>query len=247
MLNPLVTLRLRRLLVAALPFAMAGASLAQAPAAPRAASAPARKPDTAGPAWSALTPAQRQALAPLERDWPGIDAPRKSKWLEVSSRFATMPAEEQQRVQARMAEWARLTPAERGQARWSFLETQQLSREQKQQHWEAYQALPDEERKALAARARPSGPVSDAHRPAAAKASASPAAAASKPRVNPVAPTLVQAKPGATTTLMTKSAPPTAGPPPVQPRIAAGPGQVDSHTLLPKTGPQGVASAPRRP
>jgi hypothetical protein len=238
-LNSLVTRSMHRLLLVALPFAMAGACLAQtqaqtqaqAPAAPRPASAPARKADAAGPAWSALTAAQRPSLAPLE----------------VSSRFAKMPPDEQQRVQARMAEWARLTPAERGQARWSFLETQQLSREQKQQHWEAYQALPDEERKALAARARPTVQASGPSNPAAVKPTALPAPAASRPLVNPVAPTIVQAKPGATTTLMTKSAPSTAPPPSGQPRIAAKSDQVDSQTLLPKSGPQAVASAPRKP
>jgi hypothetical protein len=235
---------MRRLLLAALPFAISGASLAQAPAASRPASAPVRKVDAAGPAWSALTAAQRQALAPLERDWPTIDDAGKAKWLDVSSRFARMPPDEQKRVQARMAEWARLTPAERGRARWSYLETQQLSREQKQQRWDAYQALPDEERKALAARARPASQASGASTPAAAKPSAP---TASKPLVNPVAPTIVQAKPGATTTLMTKSAPSTAPPPAGQPRIAAKPGQVDSQTLLPKSGPQAVASAPRKP
>lgn len=58
----------------------------------------------------------------------------------------------------------------------------------------------------------------------------------------PVAPTMVQATPGATTTLVTR--PP--APPPHQqtglPKIAATPGFVDSKTLLPKRGPQGAAA-----
>ena len=46
-------------------------------------------------AWEALTPAQRQALAPLQRDWPSLDASRQSKWLEVAARFPRMSADEQ--------------------------------------------------------------------------------------------------------------------------------------------------------
>ena len=125
-------------------------TLAQAPAAKPAASA--AQLDAGEPAWRALTARQRQNLSPLERDWPGLSAASKAKWLEVSSRLPTMPADEQQRVQARMAEWARLTPAERGQARLSFQEKKALTPEQKQQRWEAYQALPDDHRRALAQR-----------------------------------------------------------------------------------------------
>ena len=69
-----------------------------------------------GPAWAALTPVQQQLLAPLGREWHQIDAARKQKWLEVASRFPTLPAEERARIQARMAEWARMSPAERGRA-----------------------------------------------------------------------------------------------------------------------------------
>jgi hypothetical protein len=188
-----------------------------------------------------------------------MDAARKAKWLEVSSRFATMPADERQRVQARMAEWARLTPAERGQARLTFQEKKDLTPEQKQQRWEAYQSLPDDHRRALADKAQPGD---DRKRstarpplPAAATTAAPPhdapgtrsgsPPAAAQPR--PVPPLMVQAKPGATTTLITNAAVPPAHQLPGQPRIAAKPGQVDNKTLLPKSGPQAAASTPRQP
>lgn len=224
-------------------------ALAQAPKA----AAPVVQAD--GPAWGALTAQQRSVLAPLQRDWASIDASRKAKWLEVAARFPSLPAAEQQRVQVRMAEWARLTPAERGRARLSFQETKQLSGEQKQQRWEAYQALPDEERKALAARAKPADDRARAPvRPATPLDVAQPKQTASAPRVaapaalvKPVAPTIVQAKPGATTTLMTKPVAPPAHQLPGQPKIAAKPGQVDRRTLLPQSGPQAAASATRVP
>lgn len=243
-------------LLAALGAVPAGA-LAQPAAVKPAASA--ALADAGGPAWRALTAPQRQNLAPLERDWPGLSAASKAKWLEVSSRFTTMPADERQRVQARMAEWARLTPAERGQARRSFQEKKALTSEQKQQRWEAYQALPDDHRRALAAKAQPvderkrstaapaassgaaasAAPADDAL----AKRSATPTSTPSRPLVKPVSPLIVQARPGATTTLINNPAVPPAHQLPGQPKIAAKPSQVDNKTLLPKSGPQASASA----
>ena len=231
-----------------------------------AASVPTALGPTAGPAWASLTPQQRTVLGPLERDWASIDAQRKAKWLEVAVRFPTMPAADQQRVQERMTEWARMTPAERGRARLSFQESKQFSPEHKQARWEAYQALPDAERKALANRLKPAderpthlprSPSSDGAG-GAALTTASPGSApakqfvaakplASAPSTKPVSPTVVQAKPGATTTLMTTPVEPPAHHRPGQPKIAADAGQVNRSTLLPQSGPQAAASSPRLP
>lgn len=253
-----MTRRLRTLYLIAAATAAAVVGGAPASAQGSAASAvTARAPVAAGPAWQALTAQQRTVLAPLERDWGMIDAPRKVKWLEVANRFAAMPAADQQRVQERMTEWARMTPTERGRARLSFQESKQLSPEQKQARWEAYQALPDEERKALAIRAKPVDErVHAAAAPKSAKESASAAATAKasaglKPAApaalaKPVAPTVVQAKPGATTTLMTTPVLPPTHHRPGEPKIAAQPGQVNPATLLPQSGPQAAASASAR-
>lgn len=238
--------------VAGLP----GQALSQAGTAKPAAAA--SQAEGVGPAWRTLTARQRQDLAPLERDWSGLDAARKAKWLELSSRLATMPADEHRRVQARMAEWARLTPAERGQARLSFQEKKDLTSEQKQQRWEAYQSLPDDHRRALADKAQPvdsrkrsavlaTAPASTAAAAlldeSPAKRSAVAAAASSRSQLKPVSPLIVQVKPGATTTLITSPAVPPAHHLPGQPKIAAGPGQVDIKTMLPKSGPQAAATA----
>ena len=69
-----------------------------------------------------------------------------------------------------------------------------------------------------------------------------------------VAPTVVQAASGATTSLMNKRPAPPTHQQPGLPKIAASPGFVDRATLLPQRGPQGAAtrsadaaaSAPRR-
>lgn len=230
-------------------------ALAQAPVQ----SPPRRAVDAGGPAWQSLTPPQRSALAPLQGEWHSIDAARKAKWIEIANRYPRLPADEQQRLQARMTQWSQLSPAERGQARLNFQEVKQLPREQRQAQWEAYQALPEDERQALARRARPAGPGGQLSPPTSTapedqqkrKLVANPSLTAAPAR--PVAPTVVQAAPGATTTLVTRQP----APPPHQqtglPKAAATPGFVDRATLLPKRGPQGaatrsaVASQPKSP
>lgn len=205
-----------------------------------------------GPPWQSLTPQQRSALAPLQSEWHTIDASRKAKWIEIAGRYPKLPPAEQQRLQARMAEWSRLSPAERGQARLHYQEAKQLPVQERQAQWQAYQALPEGERKALATRARPGDgppiaakpgtkvpqPVGDAR----AKQNIVGNPSLTSPASKAVGPTVVQAAPGATTSLVTRQA----APPPHQqagmPKIAATPGFVDRTTLLPKRGPQGAAT-----
>lgn len=196
------------------------------------------------PAWASLTRAQQTALAPLQRDWVTIEDSRKQKWLEVASRFPAMPEAERQRVQARMTEWARMTPAERTRARLQFQESRQFSPEDRQARWEAYKALPDDERRALAQRARPGAKAASAAEARAADASPKRnlvPSATRKAAVKPVAPTVVQARPGATTTLMSTRAVPPGHQQPGLPKIAATEGFVNPTTLLPRRGPQGAA------
>lgn len=213
------------------------------------------KPAPAAPAvredgvrWQSLTPAQREALAPLEHDWPTIDAPRKQKWLALAARFKTIPPEERARIQTRMAEWAKLTPAERTQARLRFEEARQMPAPDRSARWQEYQALSPEQRALLAARAAAaSAPHEAASRPGRgardskeAKANLVPNPTLAQPP-RPVSPTMVQAAPGATTTLITRH--PT--PPPHQqsgmPKIATTSEFVQRSTLLPQRGPQAAA------
>lgn len=195
--------------------------------------------------WEALTPAQKQALAPLQKEWSTIDAPRKQKWLDVAARFPKMPADERQRVQERMAAWSALSPSERARARLQFQETRQITPEERQARWQAYQALPDDERRRLAQQSKPAGNGKSAA-PAPRQAQADGAkrnlvAPTPAPPVRAVAPTVVQAKPGATTTTMATKAAPPAHHQPGLPKIVATPSFVDQATLLPKRGPQGAA------
>lgn len=191
------------------------------------------------PEWNKLTATQKRALAPLERDWGTIDAARRAKWLEISARYATMPAEEQRRIHERMTEWARLTPAERSRARLSYQEAKRVPAPTRQASWEAYQALPDTERKALAARAtpssgRPSNPAISVVTPGAQQRQLPSMAKPVSPAAQTLAPAIVQGKPGATTTAINRVPNPPLHQQPGQPKIEGKPSQVDRATLLPR-------------
>jgi len=215
---------------------------AQTPSAP--ANSKPTKTVAEGAAWSSLSLAQKNALRPLEREWVSIDAPRKVKWLEIANRFPSMSASEQARIQARMEDWAKLSPRERGQARMNFNEAQQVPAQERKARWEAYKALPPDEQKQLAARAAPPVRKSAQVEPgetAGTKSNVVPNPSYA-PRPKAIAPTVAQAQPGATTNLITKRPSPPAHQQSGMPKIAVSSGFVDQSTLLPKRGPQGAAT-----
>jgi hypothetical protein len=157
-----------------------------------------------------------------------------------------------------MAEWARMTPAERSRGRLQFQESRQLPPTERQERWEAYQALPPAQREALAAKsAKPPA----TRPPAAARPGADRPAVEAKRNTVPflpptlppkaVGPSVVQSRPGATTQLVTQPPEIPAHHQAGMPKITASKGFVDPATLLPKRGPQGAAIAapapPQRP
>lgn len=203
-----------------------------------------------GPGWGELSPAQRQALSPLRNSWATIDQVRKQKWLELAGRFQAMPADERNRVQQRMADWAGMNSVQRATARVQFQETRQIDARERQQRWETYRALPVEERRRLAlsaAQTPKARPARTASVPAQTRTTPEPAAkrnvvaAKPPPLSRPVTPTVVQAKPGATTTTVAQPAKPPLHHQAGLPKIVATPGFVDPATLLPRRGPQGAA------
>jgi hypothetical protein len=50
-----------------------------------------------------------------------------------------------------MREWVKLTPEQRRTARESYARAKQLNSNQKSEHWQTYQQLPEEQKKKLAA------------------------------------------------------------------------------------------------
>ncbi len=105
-------------------------------------------------AWSRLSAAQQQALAPLSGDWEKLGAFRKEKWLELANRFSSMSLEEQSRMQDRMRDWVKLSPEQRRLARESYTRVKKLDTEQRAKQWEQYQQLSEEKKQELAASAK---------------------------------------------------------------------------------------------
>lgn len=135
---------------------LAGAEAAVASPNNAAASNTAAQPQSeSGPAWETLTTPQKVALHPLAERWALISEAQKRRWLTLASSYPTLSEEEQKKFHDRITDWASLSAQQRNQARLNYAVTNRLARDDKRAQWEAYQALSDEERSALAARALP--------------------------------------------------------------------------------------------
>jgi hypothetical protein len=145
---PAILLALALACAAMLSFAQAPASAGGRSTPPAAASA-----QVAKPAWKDLSAQQREALAPLAKEWDGFDRNRKLKWLEVANKYPQLSPEGQKRVQERMVEFVKLTPEQRRTARSNFQRAYELPLEQRQSLVQQYQELPPEKKQALADKA----------------------------------------------------------------------------------------------
>lgn len=157
------------------PSALAMATVAQAPSAdsdaPRNGLSQ-RRLLAAGPNWGELTKAQQRVLQPLEKRWPFMGEVQKSRWIVLAGTFDTLPAQEQLKLRDRMESWASLSAQQRSQARLNYAITNRMAPKDKWAQWEAYQALSDEQKRALAAKgaaAKPVGGAAPALRPVPAK------------------------------------------------------------------------------
>ena len=104
--------------------------------------------------WTLLTPAQQLALQPLAKSWASLSNGQKRKWLEISLNYPSLSADDKAKMHSRMSEWAALSPRARAEARLNFASTQELSKQlstqEKQAKWQAYQSLSSEEKRKLA-------------------------------------------------------------------------------------------------
>jgi Protein of unknown function (DUF3106) len=211
--------------------------------------------------WASLSAAQKQVLSPLADQWQRMDAMSQEKWLRVADRYPSLPAASQQRVMNRMQKWARLPDSERGQARVRYQQARQLSPQELQERWQAYQALSPEERQDLARvglrKKNPvllqdtqTGPPEMAQMQTrqqrtddgAGKRTLVPAPTGAAPAA--VAPAMVKAGPGATTSLVNQTATPPLHQHTGLPKINTSQGFVNPQTLLPLRGPQGAGMTP---
>lgn len=138
-----------------LALGLASGAFAQSEPAPTAAKAAeplaAALPPNAEPglAWSALSPTQQLALAPLAASWPALSLAHQNKWLALVQKYPEMAEADKARLHSRMADWAALSPKNREIARLNFAETKKLSTDARVANWEAYQALPESKKQEL--------------------------------------------------------------------------------------------------
>jgi hypothetical protein len=244
-------------MVLGLSLAFSHFSTVAAPSRALAASAPVGAGDGS---WASLNPAQRRALQPLAGLWPTMESTNRERWVNVANRFGSLSPVEQQRMQERMTQWSKLPPQQRGEARLRFQQTRQLTPEERQKKWASYQALSPEERSDLAQQARRkqqpvvlsdnmAGPrelgqqTARRHRDIqpASKSNWVPGASPNGPAPVAVAPSLIKAGRGATTTLVSQRPTPPLHQQTGLPKIAGNKGFVDPVTLLPRKGAQGAA------
>ena len=108
-----------------------------------------------GPSWNELTRQQREVLTPLKERWSNMGELTKRRWISLAEGFEQLPPEGQDKLRERMQTWANLSVQQRNQARLNFYSSRQLSQEDLQAKWDAYQALSAEEKRRLAAKAAP--------------------------------------------------------------------------------------------
>ena len=125
----------------------------QVPPSPATASTQPPPAVASGPQWKELSPNQRTALAPLAASWESLDPARKRKWMSVAQTYQQLAPAEQAKLQGRMAEWAALSPRERAVARFNFTESKKLPASDRAANWDAYKALPAEDRQKFVAQA----------------------------------------------------------------------------------------------
>lgn len=104
------------------------------------------------PDWAGLTIEQRKILMPLAGEWNQMEHIRRKQWLTTASRYPTMGAKEQERVQKRMRDWSTMTPEQRKRARDNYRDLSKLPSEHQEQikkKWSAYKNLPEEEKQGV--------------------------------------------------------------------------------------------------
>jgi hypothetical protein len=216
----------------------AGSAEAQVKDAGPAASSPVAKQLVSKPLWRDLSARQQRALQPLAPHWDSLTEPHKRKWLALSRNYAKLPPADQEILHSRMTEWAALSNQQRTQARFNFAEVKQVPVDERKAKWEAYQALSEEEKRKLAARATPRPGAAATIRPVPAQKLAPLPAASPNGQHTP----RIQLAPPAARPLLTAPAPAPA-PPPIVPPVTAE-AQVPPPSLSPSIEAAASAAPP---
>ena len=78
--------------------------------------------------WTALTPVQQEALAPLQQEWGKMTEKKQHYFLRLARRYPALSTVQKQRLQERLVYWSKLTPAQRARIRREYLAKKRAQR-----------------------------------------------------------------------------------------------------------------------
>lgn len=78
------------------------------------------------PTWTALSPAERQVLAPLSQEWSRLSKEQRHHLIRAADHYYKMKPDAQARFQKRLHAWATMTPEQRRLARQNYLKYKAL-------------------------------------------------------------------------------------------------------------------------
>jgi hypothetical protein len=83
--------------------------------------------------WNTLTPAEQQALAPVQPQWNTLPEKAQHNFRHLAQQYPKLTADEKRRFSSRLATWASLTPAQRQAAREKYRAFSQVPIDKREQ------------------------------------------------------------------------------------------------------------------
>ncbi|HEU0189643.1 MAG TPA: DUF3106 domain-containing protein [Gallionella sp.] len=83
--------------------------------------------------WNSLSPAQQEALAPLEQQWNTLPEIQQHRLLKTAKRYTHLTPEQKHRFLNRLTAWSKLTPEQRKAAREKYRAFNKVPAEKREQ------------------------------------------------------------------------------------------------------------------
>lgn len=103
----------------------------------------------AQPLWTELTDEQQRALQPFADEWNTWPATEKRSWVALSDRLPRLDPAKREKMERRIAEWAKLKPEERRLARDAYRLAKERPADTRANEWERYRSMTQEQRSVL--------------------------------------------------------------------------------------------------
>ena len=103
----------------------------------------------AQPLWTELTGEQQRTLEPFADEWNTWPVAEKRSWLALSDKLPSLDPVKREKMERRIAEWAKLTPEERRLARDAYRLAKERPSDTRVHEWERYRSMTQEQRSVL--------------------------------------------------------------------------------------------------